>query len=133
VRLTITDVLQRSQGEVWIAFSTGCGDGTAQWASNRRLAEQGRTHFVEFDINVCLEASMIGQGVSAPAPGFSRLGDDTLVRGILESMDEGGMGYLRISSDCLIMVETRLDPSSIGKMASIRLSPSQLQVTPFDL
>jgi len=133
VRITITEVLQRSEGKVWLAFSSKCGEGTVQWVGDPPSADKGRSCYVEFDILISLEASMLSHSDSPLALGSSRRGDDTVVRGILEAMDDDGMGCLRISRDCRIMVEARLDSSSIGRTLSMQPNPAQLHATPYDL
>lgn len=133
MRITITDVLQPPVGGTWITYSSDCGAGTAHWVSNGHSPVRGRSYHVEFDIDAPLEASMVAQANDPARHGFSRLADDTLIIGVLESVDEDAVGCLRISSDCIIMVESRLDASLIGKPLSIRLNTDQLRATPVGL
>jgi|SRR5579862_1628099 len=133
MRLTVTEVHQRSQGNVWATFSSPQGDGMVQWKADRYPAGKGRSYHVEFDILIPIETSMISRTIPPPNAGFIHFGEGTQVTGLIESMDEDGVGYLRISTDCLIMVETRLDAAAVGMTVSIRLNPDQLHATLYDV
>lgn len=105
----------------------------AHWVGDGHSIERRRSYDVEFDIDIPLEAPRVSRADDPAKPGFSRLEGETLIIGFLESVDEDAMGCLRIASDCIIMVETRLDPSLIARLISIKLNPDQLRATPIGL
>jgi len=104
--------------------------GWALWSSQNE-PEVGREYTVELDVDGSIadfnpakaERCSLGIGLSAGA---------TTLCGTLESVDADGMGYFRLSEDCLIMIETSAGWSDPGALIAMSLLQSSLRMTPLD-
>lgn len=55
--------------------------------------------------------------------------DKVVIAGAIESRDEDGMTYLRLASDCLLMIESG-DNLRVGSHLRLSLPSSELKLTP---
>lgn len=102
-------------GEVY--FTAECGEGRGIWAG--RPVKPGEEHEAEFE----LPALFMRWVDLVPAGGEEysiRLeGDELILTGVLENIEEDGTGYLRLGPE-LIMFECLGEPMALGGYVELR-------------
>lgn len=94
-------VRSAAQGELVLEGDFGTIAGS--WREDSPVPLVGQAVEVEFDIDHLVRATDV---VVTPGTVAAVSTDGNVVRGLLESVDEDGMGYLRLTPDCLAMLET---------------------------
>lgn len=116
-----------SDGNLIVSFRCSAGVGAAKWCvpTNNHLIET----FAELDITPTLQ---LGRNVELNpleemySIDFSTA--KTIIVGTVESIDEDGMAYLRLTEDCLIMAESVLGELTEGMRVKITLAHEELVV-----
>jgi len=85
-----------------VNFESSIGNGSGRWASSIP-PEPGTVYDVEFDIDSCLSQIVAKQ--ASDELGIRQDGSEVVLAGKVDSIDEDGMAYIRLSKDCLIMIE----------------------------
>ena len=115
-----------SQDPVAIETSFGVG-----WAL-LTAAPPSTSFEAEFDLDSPLSElawTRVEQG-----PGTMQIdGEETLLRCRVEAVDPDGMSFLRLASDCLLMVDAPDTRPNVGDWLELRLGRSDLRVTPTGL
>jgi hypothetical protein len=127
MKAVITRLLENNPPKVEISCSAGAA--RALW-KGRRAPQLGFTYDVELDLDVILKAGQTYHRVDNGVPGLSEEGDDVLLTGVIESIDEDGMVFFRLNESCLIMVESDAADTDKGHWIQIRAPEGTLAVTP---
>jgi hypothetical protein len=128
VRVQVVEVRPQDDQSIVVRFSGIPGEGLARWAGSYAPAV-GETCSVELDLHVGIEGSCAWRNDREQLELMYRDGKNIL-SGQLESVDPDGIGYFRLSPDCLIMVETSPGWDKEGTWISIQVSPANLSMTP---
>jgi hypothetical protein len=122
--------LVQPSAQAEIVIDCPIGRIAGAWREGSISPRAGQWIDVEFDIDHVIR---ITDGIEVESRTASLLwesGSNHIV-GCLESVDEDGMGYLRLAADCLLMLETdgavlpgqwiqlRVPPSSVGVYGGI--------------
>ena len=108
-----------------VEFSTKKGNGIGTWYYE---VEEGKEYGVEFDIYPNLK---IGDNAKRTADKtyFIRHNNNVNeIQGVVDSVDDDGLLYFRLSEDCLIMVEQEGEKIKKGDWLLLTISPENLQV-----
>jgi hypothetical protein len=95
---------RRPDGAVLIR--TPVGEILGTWADGKYPVRVGQRHSFEFDFDLIVTSAHRPAPGSAGDRAVAVIGDSTQVRGCLESVDDDGMGYLRLAHDSLSMIDT---------------------------
>jgi hypothetical protein len=106
------------------------GDILGTWANDKHPVRVGHLYSFEFDFDLVLTSAHRVAPGSRGDPAVGVIADSTQVRGCIESVDDDGVGYLRLAQDSLSMIDTdgSLDQSTtvsftISTLASLRADP----------
>ena len=130
MKIRILDV-RNDDLNVIVQFRSQAGDAVAIWRSAKLTPVVDQQYEVEVDANVVLrDEAVIGATNSLAKSRLERVGSKTRLTAEVEGLDEDGMAYLRVASDCILMVESEGQSIHPGVMVSIDLEPTDLEVTP---
>jgi hypothetical protein len=90
--------------------------------------ESGYLYDVEMDVDVAAEQGINMQTIATSELTISTDGAFVALRVVLESLDNDGMAYFRLSDDCLFMMETTGEVP-VGKTVEIRVPRESLSLT----
>lgn len=112
-----------------VSFNSSVGDGVATW-----VGANGPVKNYEYDVEIDIEKS-IGQvrgGGDKSESGYSMSinGNSTYISGEIESVDEDGMAYLRLSRDCLIMIDSGDSKVKGGDWVNLTIQCEDIKVSP---
>jgi hypothetical protein len=130
VHIEVVDVRSHPEGFEVVLFRHPNCLARGRWKSRHR-AERGQTYSVELDLKDPI-------GMLQPADAGSRdLGihmdsgdEDVLLCGILEAVDDDGVGFIRVSRDCLFMCETSPGWTEPGRRIVLTIRPEDLLISP---
>ena len=90
----------------------------------------GQVRDVELDFDDPLRE---GQNVAVISGGAFRVlqhRDQTVLEGLVDSLDDDGLLYLRLGDDCLMMLDSAPGAFSVGDWIRIQCAGGQLGLTP---
>jgi hypothetical protein len=101
-----------------VYFAADCGEGKGIWGGVS-LAEPGSVHEAEFELSALFMRWVDIVPVSASDCAIGLDGDQVVLTGTLENIEEDGTGYLRLGTD-LIMFECLGEPMALGGWVELR-------------
>ncbi|WP_444897337.1 hypothetical protein [Microbulbifer sp. SSSA005] len=115
-------------GNTVVNFGSDVGDGIATWVGANKPVKN-----YEYDVEIDIEKS-IGQVKSSNNESEGRYSisledNSTLISGEIESVEEDGMAYLRLSQDCLIMIESGDSEVKGGDWISLKIQCEDIEVS----
>ncbi|MBU2714246.1 hypothetical protein [Zooshikella harenae] len=115
-------------GNTVVKFGSGVGDGIATWIGANKPVKN-----YEYDVEIDIEKS-IDQVINTSNKNEDRYsmalqGRSTLMNGEVESVEEDGMAYFRLSKDCLIMVESGDSKVKEGDWISLNIQCEDIEVS----
>jgi hypothetical protein len=89
-----------------VLIRTRVGDILGRWADDKHPVRSGHAYSFEFDFDLVLTGAHRVDPGSGGDPAVGVIGDSTRVCGCIESVDDDGVGYLRLARDSLSMIDT---------------------------
>lgn len=127
MKITILDVA-KVNGGYFVSFKSGAGQGIAKWM-NEKNPVASHSYDVELDTDKTISDVSKDASNQTPENALTIDGDKVLMFGILESIEDDGMAYLRLSPDGLVMIEVGDDSLSEGESMLLEIERSDLEVT----
>lgn len=112
-----------------ITFRAAGGRAKARWNSSRHRPSVGDSLSCELDVDLDIKFG-VNASVSEDGSALEAHDGYTTIRGVVESIDEDGMLFLRLSEDCLLMVQSRGFPPDLGTRISFQVTDNDLVLTP---
>jgi len=113
-----------------VEFLCSAGGAIATW-HGKSLPEKGKAYDSELDIT---ETLALGTNCSkSDLRKFTLIRDDdstTRVIGMVDSIDEDGMVYLRLADDCLIMIESSIGTFAESDWITLCINSDAFHITP---
>jgi hypothetical protein len=128
MRIQITEVTAEHSGVVAVGFQSVPGSARARWLGNNCAPVSGKSYDVELDVDALADANTNMRIVAEPDTGISSNGATVRLCAMIEDMDEDGMAYLRLSDDCLLMIEVAGEVA-VGSAVEIRFPQEAVTVT----
>jgi hypothetical protein len=114
-----------------VHFTCAAGDAEAIWKSKTLTPVNGREYDVELDIDPILRMGENAAVELGLMPALAMIGTQVQIVAIVEQVDDDGMVYLRLSPDCIVMIESAGPKIQCGQALRLVREPMALQVTPF--
>lgn len=127
MRITISDV-EMVDGEVFVYFKSAAGQAFAKWM-NSEYPRLNYCYDVELDTDKSISESVTEGFIDMPRDNLSMQGDVVFMYGALESIEDDGMAYLRLSPDALVMIESGEKRFSAGESVLLKFEKSEIEVT----
>ena len=119
MRIHIIEIFEVNS-QTAIRFASDIGVGVACWKS-KGAPVVGDTLQVEFDINVPIEKGRNAFIADKMVFTMDHDCDHSIVLcGVVDSVDDDGMVYLRLTEDCLVMIESRAGHVQVGEWLLLR-------------
>lgn len=112
-----------------ITFAAECGEGKGIWCGSGPV-QPGEIHEAEFELPALFMRWVDIVPAAAGGSGIRLAGQQVILTGILENIEEDGTGYLRLGND-LIMFECLGEPMALGGCVEIRAR--ELMIYPLNL
>jgi hypothetical protein len=129
VKVKVVSVERADDGALVVAFTAPCGIANARWRGEGIAPQVERECDVELDVSVTADRAINTKNTQIVLPSLLTQVDTVLLRGGIEGVDEDGLAYLRIASDCLLMIDTA-GGISVGDVVEICVPSSALSITP---
>ena len=125
MKVRVLEVTQHSEETSIVRFESAAGTALARWASAALEPRVGEEYSAELDFRVVLSED--ARTIESDANAFEELEGLVRVSGRVESVDADGMLYLRVSRDCLLMIESN---GGISPRDAVRFtcSPSEIDL-----
>jgi hypothetical protein len=111
-----------------VTFESTAGTARARWVSKEHQPRIDKSYDVELDVDGTVSEKTNARKTGESSPGIAGNDEETVLRARVESVDVDGMAYLRLATDCLVMIETEGEFSA-GDFIEIRLPPKSVSVT----
>ncbi|MDF9843361.1 MULTISPECIES: hypothetical protein [unclassified Paenibacillus] len=112
-----------------VYFTADCGEGKGIWCGSTPIL-YGEAQEVEFELPALLMRWVDIIPAAAGGNAVRMDGEQVLLTGILENIEEDGTGYLRLGEE-LIMFECLGEPMALGGCVEIRTR--ELMIYPVNL
>lgn len=123
-----TTSFEAIDGNTVVNFSSDIGDGVATWVGANKPAKNYE-YDVEIDIDKSIDQVINSSNKNEEQFSISLQGGSTLMNGEVQSVDEDGMAYFRLSQDCLIMIELGDSKVKDGDWISLNLQCEDIEVS----
>lgn len=121
------DCLKPDRDSLFVRFIGSSGTGVGVWKSNS-IPTVGKEYSVELDIEKSME-ELEFERVQNSAIGITEIGEKVKITGIVDGVDPDGMCYLRVSNDCLIMIDTEEIKISNSEIITIFVPVGEIEIT----
>ena len=128
MRIQVTEVIPERSGVVTVGFQSVRGSARARWLGKNHAPVLGKSYDVELDVDAVADASTNMPMVAKSDTGISFTDETVRLSVVIEDMDEDGMAYLRLSDDCLLMMEV-VGEIAVGSNVEIRVPHDAVTVT----
>jgi len=128
MKIEVTKADSSGQDGPRITFVCPVGTGYASWCSSSPPVVG--MYSVELDIHASLSEGHVVASLPDQGERLSLRQDGVRLCGVLEQMDDDGMGDLRLHDSCIIMVECKTPYPQIGNNVCMTLPPESFAVTP---
>jgi len=115
-------------GNVVVYFKSSIGDGIAIWVGEKEPIKNYE-YDVEIDIESSIDQVKSRNNANKGRYSISIEGNSTLMSGEVESVEEDGMAYLRLSQDCLIMIESGDSKVKGGDWVNLNIRCENIEVS----
>lgn len=133
MKVIIQDSFSSSDGTTVVTFECLVGAGIARWKGGASLPVVGQSYHVELDVDQELEKD---RNVSVSAKGSHALSyreEIVTIQGMVEQVDYDGLVCLRLSQDCLIMLEAAQGAFQPGEWLTLQVGSDTFSMTSFGL
>jgi hypothetical protein len=127
VKITIID-FETTDENIVVRFNSKIGDGIATWISNTKPIKN-QQYDVEIDIEKSVDQVWNTSNKNTEQYSISLEGDSILMNGMIESVEEDGMAYFRLSQDCLIMIEPGDSNVKGGDWVNLNLQHEDIEIS----
>ncbi len=127
MKIIVLDLIRVNE-DSFVSFQCDSGEGIAKWM-NKRSPIVNNSYDVEFDIYKTISETIQNRFKQIPENALSIDGNTVFIFGALESIEDDGMAYLRLSTDCLIMIETGEASFNEGEKILLKIEHCDLEVT----
>lgn len=131
MRITITDI-KTSNGNTVVCFCTSLGNGVATW-SNVEAPSKAYQYDVEIDIEKSIDQLRLDGSDGDREYQLMVEGSSLIMNGTIESIEDDGMAYYRLSHDCIIMIESGNSNVKEGDWVKLKLECSDVEITAQDI
>jgi hypothetical protein len=130
MNVQIVEVGARASGApgVIVKFASAAGVAWARWMGERP-PQVGRDYSVELDVDGPV-AAYAPEEVAAREFAIDFVNEKTTLCGLLEVVQEEGMGFFRLGPDCLVLIDTDAEWGRAGLWLRLTLAPDELEMTP---
>jgi hypothetical protein len=104
VIVRILEVVGGTEHPPLVRFDAKAGRAAALWNSEVVPPKVGKEYSAELDVNLVLSSD--ARAAHGGVESLSESGDSVQIGATVEGIDSDGLLYLRISEDCLVMVES---------------------------
>lgn len=129
MRIRIVGVEERADGGLVVEFAGRAGTGRGRWRSRDDAPVVDASY--ELDITVAIELggnASLDDARSAPAVRCTP--ESCSFTALVEAVDEDGIATLRLSADCILLVES-IQQLRVGGVLAIDVSVDAVAITPF--
>ncbi|ELY5144792.1 TPA: hypothetical protein RQK43_003680 [Vibrio vulnificus] len=129
MKIKILDVTAVN-GERFVRFQTevGQGGGVAKWM-NEENPIVNYSYDVELDTDKTISEVLKNTYHQVPEHALTVNGNKVLMFGVLESIEDDGMAYLRLYPDSLVMIDVGDANFSAGENVVLEVDRSELEIT----
>lgn len=120
MKISISKIIE-TDGRIQISFVSKIGEGLANW-KNKQMPKIDTTCDVEFNIEQFVEKQVNAFSSTEKEPFLKFVENTMCLNGFIDSIDEDGVAYFRLASDCLIMIEVNLENIKQGEWLMIKCS-----------
>lgn len=113
-----------------IKFRSGIGEGAAVWTDPDIEPLIGNTYSVEFSILQVICLGVNSELLKVSSMSIQLQGLKCSLIGVIEQVDDDGMLFVRLATDCLFMAESANGGFQVGNTIAIHLHCSELEVFP---
>lgn len=132
MRILVTGVAEHRDGAPGVAFSCAIGSAVARWQGKTQEPHVGAEYDVELDIDDVLRPGDTLQLIESSQAAIKHSEEVNEIIGLVEAVDDDGMLFVRLSPDCLMMVEiTHQERLGPGQWLRMRVPRQALSVWPF--
>ena len=128
MRIQLVEVTLDQAGALLVTFHSALGVARARWVSETQPPLVGKAYDVELDIDASIDRTTNARNVEGDGACLFTEGDHTLLRGSVEAVEDDGLAYLRLATDCLVMIDTAGNISR-GEVIEISLPSISFSVT----
>lgn len=121
------DLIKENSSLVY--FSSIAGQGVAMW-KGKDLPVVNNIYSVEVEINKMLEELNFKEYDLLAKKIFFDANDKVVLSIQVEDVDDDGVCYFRLSSDCLVIVDSKKRKNIKGKFLNISLFPEDIELYP---
>jgi hypothetical protein len=113
---------------VTVKFVSPAGTAWARWMGER-APQVGREYSVELDVEGPV-ADYAPEEIAARAFAIDFVNEKTTLCGLLECVQEEGMGFFRLDPGCLVLIDTDSVWGRAGLWLRLTLAPHELEMSP---
>ena len=113
-----------------VEFACAAEIATGYWDSDMAVPRPETAIHVELDIDDPLVLGENVESTDAREATIVTAGSTNVLVCCVESVDDDGMAYLRVSDNCLVMAECDISEIGEGDWLSVKLAASDLRVSP---
>lgn len=127
MKIRITSFVTIDRNTV-VDFSSGVGSGVSTWVSASKPVK-GYEYDAEIDIEKSIDQVINSSKKNEDRYSITSDGSTTLMNGEVESVEEDGMTYFRLSRDCLIMIESGDSNVKEGDWISLNIQFEDIEIS----
>ena len=127
MKIRITSFVTINRNTV-VDFSSGVGSGVSTWVSASKPVK-GYEYDAEIDIEKSIDQVINSSKKNEDRYSITSDGSTTLMNGEVESVEEDGMTYFRLSRDCLIMIESGDSNVKEGDWISLNIQFEDIEIS----
>lgn len=128
MKIHIESVQANGSGALEIVFSSTAGRGRGIWSKG--VPTTGRSYDVELDVNEPVKIGINATLSDSEQCSISTREEKVVLCGNVESVDDDGMVYLRLSTDCIIMLESEPEAVQPGRWLMLGIPVGSLELAP---
>jgi hypothetical protein len=106
MKIQVTEVSTHADGSWRVRFESSAGNARGKWVARDHAPQTGKSYTVELDVDVVADKKSNVCAKRQEPHTLSARDDTALIEATAEAVDEDGLAFLRLSDDCLLMVET---------------------------
>lgn len=115
------------RSEHYVEFSTGFGSGIGSCKNIQKVGKE-EYYIAELDMDIPIKLNQNAVLVSEQRCFIRFVKNKNEIQGVVESIDEERFGYLRLATDCLLMIEIASDEIKNGDYLLLTVGIDDLRI-----